>query len=568
VAKAHKVTNQYKEENNMFQQYIGLVKILTRNLIGTGFKNKKGRKAMFSAMIAGLLLLCAYIAFNAFVLADSLGKQGFFEEFIYALLLGAQIIVIFFGSFAVMSYLFYSKDNALLSSLPVSPRVVFLAKFTMAYLAELVFASFILIPALIATGVVGMVNNFGIAWHFFITQFVVILLIPVLPLVAVSLIFLPVMYAFSFFKKRAVGGAVITAVMYLGLIVVSFALSASMGSAISVMADGGFTISDSLASALQSLKTATAFNYPAVSILTNNNVLLNLLIFVAGTAIILAGVTLLSSFFYKNTLKLFSEGQGSSGKKGKNARVVEADSLNKSLFLKEFRTLVSSPMLFISSLMGIIFPSAIVFVMRVLPSSNGEEVGSGMLSIAMVNYIAFIMLAGTNFPASIGFSREGKSFYTLKSLPISGKTLVNSKLFFATTITLISAFLTAVIFPFVSGIYNPVAIFGLFLTLLFGGFGMNAITLHYDLKNPNLSWNNINELTKNNKRQLKPMLLAVGIGMFFLVFGIILGFAPISSTAVYLIYFGISAGAGFLLASLGYKKLSDNPEGLFNAIEG
>jgi ABC-2 type transport system permease protein len=183
-----------------------------------------------------------------------------------------------------------------------------------------------------------------------------------------------------------------------------------------------------------------------------------------------------------------------------------------------------------------------------------------MMGLAMITYIGFICLSATNFIATIGFSREGKHFYILKTLPVSTKTLVLGKLIFATAVTAISTLLLGIITPITLGITNPVAIIGLPVSLLIGGFGMNTIGLKNDLKNPNLNWLNINELTKNNKRQLKPVLISVGIGIAYMIFGNILAFISMNETLLFTIYFGTLGATGAPLAYFGYKKLMENPE--------
>ena len=43
------------------------------------------------------------------------------------------------------------------------------------------------------------------------------------------------------------------------------------------------------------------------------------------------------------------------------------------------------------------------------------------------------------------------------------------------------------------------------MTVALMGIFANSMLLYSDLKNPNYTWNNISEITKNNKRIMKPM---------------------------------------------------------------
>ena len=145
--------------------------------------------------------------------------------------------------------------------------------------------------------------------------------------------------------------------------------------------------------------------------------------------------------------------------------------------------------------------------------------------------------------------------------------MVDSKLNISLVITFFSSFLVAVVYAFVarSGFFIPL---GIFIVLITISVALSSFSLLNDLKDPNLDWKNINELTKNNKRTLKPALLMLAIGFFYIIYSVVLTFiSNMSSTYTYLVFFITCIVINVILAYIFYKKLYNNPQELFDIIE-
>ena len=120
-----------------------------------GFGEKKSQKIASLILIAfGILAIMSYFVFFTIIITRSLIQHGMHEKLLYLFIGFSQFIVLFFGAFAVMSYLYFSKDNQLLSSLPVSSRALFLAKFAMAYVSEIIIGALAVIPTVTTYGIV------------------------------------------------------------------------------------------------------------------------------------------------------------------------------------------------------------------------------------------------------------------------------------------------------------------------------------------------------------------------------------------------------------------------------
>lgn len=562
------------------RQYTSLTRALLKNSIATSKLVRKevssnGKKSgKTGAIVAVIITVFAFAilgASSAITMTLSALESGIVEEILYAFLAIAQLMVFFFGSLTVLGNLYYSKDNALLAGMPFRSGVVFSAKFTVSYLEELAFAGLVLVPTLTASGITLMVSGYELSWTFFLMEAFAVVLVPAVPLLLASIVSLPLMFIVSALKKRSFGNGIVTAIFYVIALVLYFAFIAFVGGS----EEGGF---DSQAvSAFGVIKNITLFNYPMVNALLGvSNGFLWLFAYMGGVIVVTAGAVAVSAVFYKKAMTASSEASETAYSHKSRAESGKRSPMS-ALFLKELKTLVNTPTLLLSAVMSIVMPVIVMFFYSKLLDADFSEIettfganGINMYTVSILTFISYMFVATTNQVASIGFSREGKNIYMLKALPISASLIVNVKLLFATSITAISAIVAGVALPFVSGITNPVGAIGYALTVFVGGFASNCISLYNDLKAPNFKWTNINEVTKNNNRMLRPMLLSFAINIVCMVIGIVMGLVNVnlSDSAVLAIFYGIYLLASAGLAGLYYYKLSKDKKELYERIGG
>ena len=97
---------------------------------------------------------------------------------------------------------------------------------------------------------------------------------------------------------------------------------------------------------------------------------------------------------------------------------------------------------------------------------------------------------------------------------------------------------------------------------------MTCYGLYNDLKKPTLIWENMQKLTKNNFRVVKPMLIAMGVGILYLVAAILFGILLVDKIILaFSIYFIVFAVVSFTFAGLAFVALWKNKELLFTKIE-
>ena len=197
--------------------------------------NGSGSKA--SAKRAGMLLLIL-IGFGSILLMYCMILIGMMRaaiDFGYPELVMDLVVLVsmamcaVFGIFIVMSNIYLAKDTALLYSLPVRSKSIFISKFMLVYLSELLVNLSFMLPAVIIYG-----SMAGGSAAFYLRALYVALLMPVIPLLAALLLDSILMLVVGRLRKRelitTVGSFVILAAILVGQFVLNSTLASSESS--------------------------------------------------------------------------------------------------------------------------------------------------------------------------------------------------------------------------------------------------------------------------------------------------------------------------------------------------
>lgn len=561
-----------------FFQYVRLLKASYLNQRGDRRKRREEavskRKGLgkvgFAILYAfGGLAILGFEFSIASQLAMAAVRANAVENTLYVLVGITQLVVLFFGILTSMGYLYFSKDQKLLSTLPFEKGVVFAAKSTQAYLGELLINCIVFIPIAVAYGIICNVYGYALPWTYYLVAVLAAFMTPAVPMLLITLLSLPIMRLVAIFKRRRVGNGIALAVLYL-LFMVGYLALAGVGSA------GEITFGEGALTAFDNVRKATIFNYPIINAMLGNNGWANFFIYFAGILVLFAVNLLFSLLFYNKILRDSEESGGEVVRK--KSRSTAPKSVFGSFFLKELKTLVSTPTILMSVILGLVMPVLMMAFVKFTFSdiSTAEDpvpwmIGNlDMFSVGLATFIVQLMSVSAGSVNSVGFSLEGKNLPMLKSLPLSPRELVKIKLSFSMVITGIQSILALIAFPLIMGIHNPIAIIGLPLTVALSGFFSNSMMLYFDLKDPNYTWNNISEITKNNKRMIKPMMIVMAVAFAYFIIAVILGVAgkTLSATAALAIYYGSAIALLGVFSWLSYRKLMERPEYYFAAIGG
>lgn len=561
-----------------FFQYVRLLKASYLNQRGDRRKRREEavskRKGLgkvgFAILYAfGGLAILGFEFSIASQLAMAAVRANAVENTLYVLVGITQLVVLFFGILTSMGYLYFSKDQKLLSTLPFEKGVVFAVKSTQAYLGELLINCIVFIPIAVAYGIICNVYGYALPWTYYLVAVLAAFMTPAVPMLLITLLSLPIMRLVAIFKRRRVGNGIALAVLYL-LFMVGYLALVGVGSA------GEITLGEGALTAFDNVRKATIFNYPIINAMLGNKGWANFFIYFAGILVLFAVNLLFSLLFYNKILRDSEESGGEVVRK--KSRSTAPKSVFGSFFLKELKTLVSTPTILMSVILGLVMPVLMMAFVKFTFSdiSTAEDpvpwmIGNlDMFSVGLATFIVQLMSVSAGSVNSVGFSLEGKNLPMLKSLPLSPRELVKIKLSFSIVITGIQSILVLIAFPLIMGIHNPIAIIGLPLTVALSGFFSNSMMLYFDLKDPNYTWNNISEITKNNKRMIKPMMIVMAVAFAYFIIAVILGVAgkTLSATAALAIYYGSAIALLGVFSWLSYRKLMERPEYYFAAIGG
>lgn len=523
-----------------------------------------------TAKIVGLVFAVIYflgIMIGGIVsVSQGIVENGLSVEFITVIMGVSQFVVLFFGLLTSVNVLFYSKDSELLSSLPLSDKSIFLARFSIIYLNELLIASLFCLPMLLCFGITIALAGVAVPLiYWFLIPLMVLL--PILPLMVISILIIPLFYIISFFKKRKQLSGIFTGILFfliIGLYFIIYYFSFKSGTVV----EEGAVLSAGMVSTLKTVAKILYFDLVLAKSMMGINAVINLLIFFA----ILIGAFILALFFasvfYPKAKNSVLETNVDTTKN--KSISIKKESFYKTFLIKEWKTWKRESTLLLSTLLTMFMGPLVIIVLSMVSfESAGEGFDSELMKLGMGLMIGGIMTA-SNYASLIAFSYEGKKIYILKTLPIDVEHLIKCKLSFANAVSATGSFLMSVAFCFVLGKYFWVGILT-FPILLLIGISNNKINIYRDLKNPKLNWQNISELTNNNTRFLAPMLLNMFFGMLSFVTAIIIMSADTSgkiSTAVGLvIVLSISLLEGIVLYAISTSTKKVDAYKLFYEME-
>ncbi len=544
------------------------------NLELSGKPNSKVVSKVAGGILAvfGIGLIIFYVAMFSAMFTQGGINAGVHEEILYLFLAISQFVVMFFGSAAVLNYLYFSKDNMLLSTLPIRPISIFSAKYMMAYVSEYLICLLMSLPMLITYGVVSTKMGISISWSFYVYAVLSTFLLPVIPLLVASIISIPLMYIVSFLRKRAVGNAIVVTVVSLAVLAIYMGFIGSVsGMQQSVDENNMVVFSQETIALILKAKKFTVFNFNLANALLAQKSILNFIIYIVELIAAFGIAALLSAVFYNKGMRITVEGSGSTSAKKQGQISYASGTFTRSFVKKEIKTIVNSPQMLVSSLMGVVM-LPLFSVLFGKTNFGGDESGFGadFFVTGLIMYMTTILMGAGNIVALVGFSMEGKNLYLLKTLPIKAKDIIKPKLIVSNSIGCILSLSAAVSITLSIPSHNILVGLGVLVVMILGSIGMTSMCLFNDLKAPNLTFKNVTELTKNNRRTVKPMLIGLCIGLYYLVLGIIMASISdesLSFTNKMLVYFGTGLLINALFAFLNWKALIVKAEERYESIE-
>ncbi len=429
-----------------------------------------------------------------------------------------SLIVFFFGFAYIMSTLYFSRDLNFLLALPLKPSAVMAAKFSVVLLSNYITIIPLVLPALL---VYGSYNGFTLS--FGIISLVIFLLVPFLPL-ALSTILVMLLMRFTNLSQRRdairMAGMIFVLVLILGLNIFLTQIPEGM--------EAEFI--QNILQENEGLVSYIGRTFPPAILATRALVnhgfssLINLIYYMGSSAAaVFLAVMIGDRVFYQGLIG-GSEvtARKSVSSEVLNQRLSRARHPAVAIASREIKYLLRTPIYFFNSVAVVILLPAVMIIPLIVGGGLSEiqQVLAMLDSRLLLILAAAAVMAGTAMfaPASSSsFSREGKTFWISKVIPVAPGVQIMGKILYSVLISLLAVPLVIILAIFLV----PMSLQELLLSLGLGfilTIPVITISLLIDFIRPYLTWDDPQRAIKQNMNVLFGMIAAS-----ILLYGIYLG---------------------------------------------
>ncbi len=506
-----------------------LIKKQLTETISIFIKNKTAGKKQKLALTALFIFLFLYLGVAVFFMTKELAEICAFIDYgwLYFSLIGA--VSSLFGAvgsiFTAYAAMFDAKDNDLLLSMPIPPRLVLCVRMLGVYAMSFLFGSILYVPATVAYFYVAGFD----AWLLLCGALICIFMPLISTALACLLGWLIALLLSKIKRKNLV--TVVFSLVFIGLYYWGFSYLPEYITNFAEKAEGVADLTKSYLYPFYSMGMAAMGNA------------LQLLLFVAICVALIGAVYLPLSYGF---LKLSTTKTGGAGQ-GYVSRKHRAKSADTALLSKELARFTGSATYMLNSALGGVMSLVAAVFALVKADLLGELTAlfpffkeSGVAALLASAVVCFA--TGMNTVSACSINLEGGSLGILKSLPVDGGKILKAKLNMHLLVSLPFALLASVLFCLALGADPIDYVISLVICSLFVLFCSMAGLL-INLKFPNLDWKNETVAVKQSLSPLLAMLLGfvtvitLGAGCGVLMFkgyvnALPLGIACIAALAV------------------------------------
>ena len=492
----------------------------------------KGKKNSKSAFLLPMFI-AFYLMFMIWGMANTLFEKTdpmHINHILLSLLVfGVSFMTFIEGIYKIGSLIFNCKDDQLLLSLPIKRSTVLFIRVFKFYVFELMFNSLFILPVMIA-----YIRWGNPDFTYYITSFVMLILLPIIPIVLSLIVGTITTSLSSRFKYKNAAQVIISMILIFGV----FYLSSNMDGALNYLVEHATSINDII----------TKIYYPAgiyATLVTDFKVVDLIIFIVINVLVFTVAILILSKFYFKINSRLKKV---TTTKKVKIANlVIKARTSTSSLIRKELNTFFQTPVFIINAGFALVlFLGAAIFTVfkfdMVVPMIASQE-GLGMseeLIMSNLSLVIYALITMASFMTSITnsvVSLEGKNINILKSLPIKTKTILMSKIYSALVLTTPVLFVGDIILFIKLKISIIEALLLLVLSILIP-LVSHFVGLIVNLKYPKLDFENSSEVVKQSASSFISVM--VGMVLMIIVVSIIMNLVgKVSSLIVLLISLAI-----------------------------
>lgn len=562
-------------------------KIFTKNIFSfgnyiEGFK--KGPKSIIKNIFIALAAVYCVIAFvfmygmMMYSSYNTLQLAGSTKLFPLLTMILATFSILIFGFLSASSNYYTGCGEEQFMSMPLSAKNIFSAKFGVTFITDalLGFALFT-----ISSGYYGYKEGLLTNPLFYLGYLTTVIALLLVTVFVIYFLLILVLYFVPSLRKRSFLSAIAS------ILVIIFALSYSMFSTnLTAAIDGEQT---QLVQNLGHTISEIANKNPVLMFLSDgiNGNILTMLVMLALSALVIFVLIPAISNLYIKTLNGFSEQKTKKLNQKETAQVFEKglkrNSVFKSLYIRDVRTVLrESAFLANGPLIIVIMPVIFIFSFLVgFLSASEEGVSSLLISIQeffmemdastleKIEYYCVVVAAGLTIflgtstsIAATSFSREGKSLYDLKAMPIETENIVAAKLWHAITYVFVALIMVIIILiagvtlfniPLPQGHLLPM-IFQIIMLSITPSILLIYLDMFLDTVNPKLLWENPMAAFKQNANSIFSVLITMGVIAIYVVAVILLPKNTVTIIGIAVVFGIIAAPIGSAYTKYAKKK--------------
>ena len=369
-------------------------------------KTSKGKIALFAALFAYLFVaLIAMSSGAAYFIGSSLIPAGFSWLYFSIFILASLSVIFIFSIFETKAELFDCKDNDLLLSMPIPERAIVSSRLIVVLIYNYFVEALITLPITVVYAIIAKEIK-GVIGMLLVSLFI--------PLIATALAS-GVGYLVSVISKRVRRKNVVTLILSLLFLGAYFWGYNKLISGMEAFVTGFDP--ENLPTNLKLLeiigKSALLSPFSLVSVIA----------FSLGVSFV---AYLIIS---KNYLKIATDNKGLKKLEYKAKRYEKSSALS-ALVKKEISRFLSSATYMLNAGIGLLFSIGLavyaIFKRDMLSELALALLGTGEV-VAPILAAGLVFMLSTSFISASALSLEGKSFWILKSLPVSDNTALLSK---------------------------------------------------------------------------------------------------------------------------------------------
>lgn len=471
-------------------------------------RSKKGILGMFLFFAAVMLFLCVLFGFMSYGLCSMLAGSPL-EWLIYAIIGIVSVFLGVFGSvFNTYAALYMARDNEMLLSMPIPASRILLSRVALVFGMSFLYSGVVWIPGIIVSWFQGVHSQAGVIFGILLAP-LVSLFVTVLTCALGWLVAL----AASRLKNKSFLVVIITLVFLGGYYAICFRMSDIMEYVVQNREKLGAAFKKWLG-LIYYLGMAANGDFPGM------------FVFTAVTAVLSAVCFFLLSKSFSKILTANTQGKKAVFK----AASIRRDSFRMALFKREWKRFASSPTYMLNCGLGIV----ILIVLAVLALIKKADL-QGILFLAFVSMkplyemlplavmAVICMIAGLDCISTPSVSLEGRNLWILRTLPVSGRDVMQVKLALHVVLNTVPAIFASVVIHYCLKTEAVMTLLGTLFCVLFIVLD-GCLGLIIGVLRPNFHWTSEAMPIKSSINVILSMLVglivpAALVGIFYLLHG-------------------------------------------------